>query len=106
MADMFANHTLAENIIKHHHPEDGNEILDEQELSRLQRFVQNPQEERGRLLKELNMSDTQDAREYHGSLVGYIVLKHGRGDVVTADEIQTLKEWFAEQDAAGHDVAP
>ncbi|KAK4903573.1 hypothetical protein LTR49_026808 [Elasticomyces elasticus] len=103
--EMMANHTLAENIIKHHHSDFGNEILDGQEMSRLRRFVQNPQQERSSILSELNMSETQGTGKYQGSLVGYVALKHGHGDVITEDEIQKLKTWFEEQDAAGRGVS-
>jgi hypothetical protein len=103
--EMFANHTFAENIIKHHHSDAGNEILDDQEMSRLQRFVQDPQQERSTILTELSIRDEQDVRGFEGSLVGYIALKYGHGDVLAEDEIERLKTWFAEQPAAGHDAA-
>jgi hypothetical protein len=104
--DMIANHSLAENIIKHHHSNSGdNEIFDAQEMQRLRRFVRDPERERSAIISELGIEDHTGTTEFHGSLAGYVVLRHGNNDVLTADEIETLKGWFTEQESTGRNVA-
>lgn len=103
--DMIANHTIAENVIKHHHKA-GNEIFDSSELALLRRFVNNPAA-RDLILADSGMSDDEQGQGLgnralrQGSLAGYIVARHGAGTddmpgpILTADEIATLKDWFA-----------
>jgi len=105
MGELFANHKLAETLIKCDHAERGNEILDAEEMARLRRFVSNPQQERNALMDELSIQDQPEPAKYYGSLVGYIAFQYGKESVVSEDEIARLREWFSERDAAGHGVA-
>jgi hypothetical protein len=89
---MVANHTLAENIIKYGDPTTGNSILDEDNLALLRRFVENPAD-RNAILKDESIEDGEGTGLQ--SLAGYVVLKHGRGDMLNGREIEMLREWFA-----------
>lgn len=93
---MLASHTLASNIIKYHaHPTSGR-ILDDAELALLRRFVEHP-EQRDAILAEQGI-DKEGEGEGLQSLAGYIVLKHGKGDLLNEGEIEMLREWFAKGD--------
>lgn len=93
--DMISTHTLAENIIKY-----GPQILDDKEMALLKRFVNDP-DSREQILTEVHIEDVDGVTgQYHGSLAGFIVMRHKTevGEtvepVLTNDEIETLKEWF------------
>jgi len=90
--EMIANHTLGDNIIKYH-DSTGNEILDQHNLRTLSRFVNHP-EDRGEILKDAGISDSQDSKEFRGNLADYVVLKHKYTPVLRDDEMVKLKEWF------------
>lgn len=104
--DMIANHSIAENVIKHHH-DAGNEIFDGSELALVRRFVNSPAD-RDQILADCNMVNDKDevesgsgARQRSGSLAGYIVARHGSdvaagsGSILTTEEITKLRDWFA-----------
>lgn len=97
--DMISTHTLAENIIKY-----GPQILDNENMALLKRFVMDP-ESREQILTDIHIEDVDGVTgQYHGSLAGFIVMRHKTevGEtvepVLTNDEIETLKEWFRTED--------
>jgi hypothetical protein len=89
--EMVATHTLAENIIKYDDTTTGNSILDEENLALLRRFVENPGD-RDAILKDEGIEDGEGRGLQ--SLAGYVVLKHGKGDMLDGREIEMLREWF------------
>lgn len=102
--DMISTHTLAENIIKY-----GPKILDDENMALLKRFVMDP-DSREQILTDIHIEDVDGVTgQYHGSLAGFIVMRHKTevGEtvepVLTNDEIETLKEWFRteEEGSAG-----
>jgi len=88
--EMVANRTLGDNIIKYHHPT-GNEIMDQDNLRKLSRFVNHP-EDRDEILKDAGIIDSQDGKGC--DLADYIILKHKDGPLLRDDEMVKLKEWF------------
>lgn len=74
-------HTLVTSIINNHSP-DGNMVLDDAELARLQRFATGGGED-------------GDARE--GSLAGYLISRHGTEDPALDErDMEMLTAWFGE----------
>lgn len=94
--EMIANHSMAESFIKYHDGPSQNQILDDSELRILQRFVNNPQD-RESILRDLGIDPNHPSSPYNNSLAGYIVLRHGRDDILTSQEIIRLREWFANE---------
>lgn len=104
--DMISTHTLAENIIKY-----GSQILDDENMALLKCFVNDP-DSREQILTDIHIEDVDGVTgQYHGSLAGFIVMRHKSevGEtvepVLTNDEIETLKEWFRTEEegsATGH----
>lgn len=102
--DMISTHTLAQNIIKYN-----SQILDDDNMALLKRFVNDPGS-RDQILSDIHIEDVPGVTgQYHGSLAGYIVMRHKTevGETVepilTNEEIETLKEWFRteEEGSAG-----
>jgi hypothetical protein len=93
--EMIANHSLAENIIKYDSHSTGNSIMDDSELAILRRFVEHPGD-RDDILKDEGIED-KDGGGLR-SLAGYIVMKHGKGDLLNEIEIERLRDWFAKRD--------
>lgn len=103
--DMISGHTLAENIMKY-----GPQILDDKEMALLKRFVNDP-DSREEILTEVHIEDVDGVTgQYHGSLAGFIVMRHKTevGEtvepVLTNDEIETLKEWFRTEEGGSSGV--
>ncbi|KAK5111033.1 hypothetical protein LTR62_005408 [Meristemomyces frigidus] len=97
--EMIASHTLASSIMSsHNHLSNENGILDNEEMSRLQRFVSNPEAEREPILRETGLGNVvwEQGGRFEGSLVGFIALRYGsaQGDVFTGEEMGGLGEWF------------
>lgn len=92
--DMIESHTLAENIIKYHEYPESARILDDSELSLLRQFVQHP-ENRDAILKNKGVTN---AEECNGSLVTFLIFKHGNEDLLAESEIEALRKWFATHD--------
>jgi hypothetical protein len=107
--EMLSTQTLASNIMLHHHSSSGdNEILDAQEMARLRRFVTDPSQQRGTIMDECHINPEQSTGtgQYHGSLVGFIALRHGgEGGALSEGEIAELRAWFEEQEGKGRNVA-
>jgi hypothetical protein len=103
--DMISTHTLAENIIKY-----GPQILDDDNMALLKRFVMDP-DSREQILTDIHIEDVDGVTgQYHGSLAGFIVMRHKTevGEtvepVLTNDEIETLKEWFRSQEGGSASI--
>ena len=101
--EMITTHTLASNIMSRH--SDPCPILSPSELHLLRRFVTDPTAHH-QILHDCGMLDPPPTGEHprHGSLIGYVIAKHGEAaaashsDVQPAmsdREIQDLKTWFA-----------
>jgi hypothetical protein len=109
---MIRTHTLADEIInRHSHYGTGNgSILDDNELSLLKRFVTDPSS-KDALLREREMVDEPGERPgtravaKSGSLVGYVIARHGTEDPVLEEgEIERLRGWFVEWEEKGDAV--
>lgn len=99
--DMISTHTLAENIIKYN-----SQILDDDNMALLKRFVNDP-DSRDQILSDIHIEDVDGVTgSYHGSLAGFIIMKHKSevGETVepilTNEEIERLKEWFDSKDSS------
>lgn len=99
--DMISTHTLAENVIKYN-----TQLLDEDNMALLKRFVNDP-DSRDQILSEIHIEDVDGVTgQYHGSLAGFIIMKHKSevGEtvepVLTDGEIERLKEWFDSRDSS------
>jgi hypothetical protein len=97
-ADMVRDKTLAENIIKYHdHPTSDN-ILDDDNLDLIQRFVEDPST-RDQILKDEGIDGNGSLQGKQTSLAAYVVWAHGRedmdGGVLKKGDIEMLRSWFA-----------
>ncbi|KAH8889188.1 hypothetical protein GQ53DRAFT_221033 [Thozetella sp. PMI_491] len=95
--EMISTHTLAQEVIARHN--DPCPVFDDDEITRLRRFVQEPTQARD-LLREFDMLDTEGdspgtAASSKGSLAGYIIASYGtEKSALSEGEVRTLKEWF------------
>ncbi|KAK2052575.1 hypothetical protein LY76DRAFT_526408 [Colletotrichum caudatum] len=91
-ADMLANHTLAKEIIARNN--DSEPVLDTNELALLEQFVNDPSQSSA-ILESKGLSVEP---EKSGSLVAYAISLHGTDSpAFSADDISSLKEWFASE---------
>ena len=98
-AEMFATNTLADNLIKYHDGPSNNQIMDDNNLAMLQRFVNDPNQ-RDTILRDAGVPDVPIEAQPQAvtSLAAYIVLKHGNGDLLSQAEVEKLRAWFASGD--------
>lgn len=96
--EMIRTKSFARNIIARFGTRD--DIFDEQSLAFLREFCEAPSESKA-LLSSRDMLDKPGqslgtrANKVHGSLVGYLISKHGSDEAILRDEeITELADWF------------
>ncbi|KAF1923623.1 uncharacterized protein M421DRAFT_425681 [Didymella exigua CBS 183.55] len=95
--DMVRDKTLAANIIKFHNHPTSDSILDGENLSLLQRFVEEPSK-REQVLRDEGIEPEESLKGKQASLVAYAVWAHGReemnGGILKEEDLELLRLWF------------
>lgn len=97
VADMIRDKSLAANVIKFHNHPTSDSILDDDNLSLLQQFVEDPSK-REQILKAEGIDPEESLKGKQASLAAYAVWAHGRedmnGGVLKEEDLELLKLWF------------
>jgi hypothetical protein len=110
--DQIRSHQLAPSIINRHNSDGTNYVFDAPSLAILKRFSMDPTSS----TREQIMRDeewTEDAGQdkgagvaAKGSLVGYVIAKHGTDEPVFDErDLELLKKWYEDGMPAGEAVA-
>jgi hypothetical protein len=109
--DQIRSHQLATSIIDRHNSDGTNYVFDAPSLATLKRFCMDPTSStREAIMREEDWDETpgQDkgaGTASKGSLVGYIVVKHGTEEPVFDErDLELLRKWYEDGMPAGESV--
>jgi hypothetical protein len=110
-SDQIRSHQLATSIINRHNSDGTNYVFDAPSLATLKRFCMDPTPStREAIMREEDWDEAagQDkgaGTASKGSLVGYVIVKHGTDEqVFDGRDLELLKKWYEDGMPAGEAV--